>query len=271
MTERTEEQAPQEASPGAGQAKAVIPVTGMTCASCVVHVSEALEELPGVSDAQVNLASGQASIEYDASRVKVADLEKAISEAGYGVGRDAALLQITGMTCASCVAKIQDGVGSLPGVSHITVNLATGTGRVEYLGNVISLKEIKKAIQELGYGAEEKLEGEAALDREKRERESDIRHQLINLLIAAPAGALVMLGTFQPYWFLPTILPSFLNNKVFLFFLTTPIVLGPGRQFFVNSFKGLRRGVTDMNLLYATGIGAAYLIAVINTFWPDAG
>src|SRR4030067_1938237 len=101
MTERTEEQAPQKASPGAEQAKAVIPVTGMTCASCVVHVSEALEELPGVSGAQVNLASGQASVESEASRAKVADLEKAISEAGYGVGRDAALLQITGMTCAS--------------------------------------------------------------------------------------------------------------------------------------------------------------------------
>src|SRR3990170_3390826 len=62
-----------------------------------------------------------------------------------------------------------------------------------------------------------------------------------------------------------------MNNKVFLFFLVTPIVFGPGRQFFVNSWNGLKRGLTDMNLLYATGIGAAYLIAVINTFWPDAG
>jgi Cu+-exporting ATPase len=56
-----------------------------------------------------------------------------------------------------------------------------------------------------------------------------------------------------------------------LWALTTPVVLGPGRQFFMNSFNGLRRGLTDMNLLYATGIGAAYFIAVVNTFWPDAG
>jgi Cu+-exporting ATPase len=62
-----------------------------------------------------------------------------------------------------------------------------------------------------------------------------------------------------------------MNSKVYLFALTTPLVLGPGRQFFVNSWNGLKRGLTDMNLLYATGIGAAYLIAVINTFWPDAG
>ncbi|MEW6034585.1 MAG: heavy metal translocating P-type ATPase [Chloroflexota bacterium] len=253
------------------KAKVVIPVTGMTCASCVVHVSEALEEVPGVSQAQVNLASGQASVEYDPSKADVQNLERAIKDAGYGVGRDTALLQISGMTCAACVEKIQTAVGSLPGVSHITVNLATGTARVEYLSSVIRLKEIKAAIQELGYGAEEKLEGEAALEREKREREREVRRQLINLLVAAPLGALVMLGTFQPYWFLPHVLPAWMNNKVFLFILTTPVVLGPGRQFFVNSFNGLRRGVTDMNLLYATGIGAAYLIAVINTFWPDAG
>src|SRR3970282_1781295 len=46
---------------------------------------------------------------------------------------------------------------------------------------------------------------------------------------------------------------------------------GPARQFFSASLNGLRRGLTDMNLLYATGIGAAYFIAVVNTFWPDAG
>jgi len=80
-----------------------------------------------------------------------------------------------------------------------------------------------------------------------------------------------MIGMLQPYWIFPNFIPEWLNNKVVLFFFTTPVVLIPGRQFFVNSFNGLRHGVTDMNLLYATGIGAAYGIAVINTFWPDAG
>ena len=92
------------------------------------------------------------------------------------------------------------------------------------------------------------------------------------MLFAWPLGALVMLGTFRDSWsVLEGVMPSFMGEKLFLFALTTPIVVGPGRQFFVNSWNGLRRGVTDMNLLYATGIGAAYLIAVINTFWPDAG
>jgi hypothetical protein len=92
---------------------------------------------------------------------------------------------------------------------------------------------------------------------------------LINLIVAGTLGMIVMVGMLQPYWF--SFLPDWLNNKVFLFFLTTPIVFGPARQFFVHSWNGLRKGVTDMNLLYATGIAAAYGIAVINTFWPDAG
>ncbi|MDP6782028.1 MAG: heavy metal translocating P-type ATPase [Dehalococcoidia bacterium] len=210
-------------------------------------------------------------MEYDPARTGLGDMEKAIRDTGYGVGRDTAMLQITAMTCASCVEKIQTEVGGLPGVSKITVNLASGTGRVEYLSSVTSIKDIRRAVQDLGYGVEEKLEREAAQDREKQERQREVRRQLLNLVIAAPLGMAVMVGMLQPYWFLPRIIPEWMNNKMFLFFLTTPIVVGPARQFFVNSFKGLQRGITDMNLLYATGIGAAYFIAVINTFWPDAG
>lgn len=261
----------QEQDRPAGTQQVNIPVTGMTCASCVAHVTEALREVPGVQHVEVNLATAQAQVEYQPGEASLARLEKAIDESGYGVGRDVALLQITGMSCASCVEKIQSVVSSLPGVSKVSINLATGTGRIEYLGGATSAGRIIEAIQELGYGAEQKLEAEAALEREKRERARDVKRQLLNLLVCIPIGLVVMLGTFQPYWFLPQILPAWLNNKLFLFALTTPVVLGPGRQFFVNSFRGLRRGVTDMNLLYATGIGAAYLIAAINTFWPDAG
>src|SRR3989337_2893873 len=91
------------------------------------------------------------------------------------------------------------------------------------------------------------------------------------MLVAWPLALIVMAGTFQEIWIFPRFIPVWMGHRFFLFALTTPIVLGPGAQFFVNSFRGLRHGVTDMNLLYATGIGAAYLIAVLNTFWPAAG
>ncbi|MBI4302494.1 MAG: copper-translocating P-type ATPase [Chloroflexi bacterium] len=248
-----------------------LPIGGMTCASCVMNVEKALEGLEGVSLARVNLATERAVVEYDPSQIGFPDMAKAVTDIGYEIPAEEAVLQVTGMTCASCVENIQKTVGDLPGVTKVVVNLATGSARVQYYSELIPLSEIKKAIQEIGYGVTERVEGQEALDREKDARQREIRRQLINLIIAWSIGAVVMVGTFQPYWFLPRIIPEWMNNKVFLFFLTTPIVFGPGRQFFINSWNGLKRGLTDMNLLYATGIGAAYLIATINTFWPDAG
>lgn len=251
--------------------KANLQVGGMTCASCVANVEVALSMIPGVKKAIVSLATGKASVEYDTDRVSLAAMKKAVDEIGYEVILTTATLQISGMSCAACVANIEQAVGELPGVYKIVVNLALEKAQLEYASEITSLDEIKRTINELGYSVLDNVEGQTALDREREARERDIRRQRINLIIAATLGAVVMLGTLQPYFFFPKILPDILNNKILLFILTTPIVFGPGRQFFINSWRGLRRGLADMNLLYATGIGAAYGIAVVNTFWPDAG
>jgi len=244
-------------------------IAGMTCASCVVHNEEVLRELPGVKNVIVNLATGKASVEYDPDRVSLADMRKAISDIGYEIVLDTAQLGIIGMTCSACVANIEKAVGDLPGVGSIVVSLNTEKARVEYAPDITPLSEIIMTIESIGYGVSEKDAGQKSLDREQEARHRDIRRQRINLIISGTLGILVMIGMLQPYFF--KFLPAWTNNKVLLFFLTTPIVIGPGRQFFINSWNGLRRGITDMNLLYATGIGAAYGIAVINTFWPDAG
>ena len=246
-------------------------VGGMTCASCIANVEAALTMIPGVRKAVANLATGKAAIEYDTDRVSLNAMKKAVDEIGYEIVLSTATLQITGMTCAACVANIEQAVGELPGVYKVVVNLPLEKAQLEYAPDITSLEEVKRTITEIGYGVADKVEGQAALDREREAREQDIRRQRLNLIISATLGAIVMLGTMQPYFFFPKILPDILNNKILLFVLTTPIVFGPGRQFFVNSWNGLRRGIADMNLLYATGIGAAYGIAVVNTFWPDAG
>jgi P-type Cu+ transporter len=246
-------------------------IGGMSCASCVANVEGALKSVPGVNNVIVNLAAGKASVEYDPMQTSPQALKKAVEEIGYSAALNTADLQVTGMTCASCVANVQKAVRALPGVANIVVNLAAASARVEYSPDITPVSEIIKAVKDLGYGAQEKIVGQDALDREREARQKEISRQRLNLIIAWAVGLVVMLGTFQPYWILPGFIPAWMNDKVFLFFLTTPIVFGPGRQFFVNSWNGLKHGLTDMNLLYATGIGAAYLIAVINTFFPDAG
>ncbi|MBI2832432.1 MAG: copper-translocating P-type ATPase [Chloroflexi bacterium] len=246
-------------------------IGGMTCASCAVNVETALKGVPGVKNAVVNLGTEKALVDYDPSRASLAEMKKAVDDIGYSAVLNTTTLQVTGMTCASCVEHVEKAVGDLPGVAKVVVNLALGKAQIEYAPEITSVTQIKKAIQEAGYGAVEIAEGQEALDREKEARQREIRRQLTNLIISGTLGTLVMIGMLQPYWIFPLFVPEWLNNKVVLFFLTTPIVLGPGRQFFVNSWNGLKRGLTDMNLLYATGIGAAYGIAIVNTFWPDAG
>ncbi|OGF53347.1 MAG: haloacid dehalogenase [Candidatus Fraserbacteria bacterium RBG_16_55_9] len=181
------------------------------------------------------------------------------------------VLLVRGMSCASCVAHVELALRELPGVSNVVVGLTAGTARVEYIPDQVLVEQMKQAVRDIGYEVVENVEGGEVMDRERAERQQEIRRQGLYLLFAAPVSLIIMLGTFRDYWILPYFVPDWLGNKLLLGLLTTLIVLGPGRQFFVNSFRGLRHGVTDMNLLYATGIGAAYTIAVINTLWPEAG
>ncbi|MCC7165603.1 MAG: copper-translocating P-type ATPase [Anaerolineae bacterium] len=251
-----------------------IPIVGMTCASCVAHIEGGLNNLSGIEKASVNLGSGKANVEYDPGRVSPHKMFDAIADVGYQVGTAEATLHVLGMTCASCVAQIEGALNELEGVTKAAVSLATNTAKVAYVPTMVTVAQMKHAIRDVGYDVSEQTDSSAsALDREREARQQELKRQQRNLLIATPIAALVMLGTFRQM--LPPeiqqFIPELLSEKWFLALLTTPLVFGPGRQFFVNSWRGLKHGVTDMNLLYATGIGAAYGIAVINVLFPQAG
>ncbi len=249
-----------------------LPISGMTCASCVAHVEGALKELPGVSQVVVNLATNKASLKYDPQRVNLSDMKRAVEGVGYAIATAELTLEVRGMSCASCVAHVESALKGLPGVLEAVVNLGLGTARVVYIPGVVSISAMKRAVSEAGYEAQERSEGADALDRERLARQEEIKRQGRNLIIAASIGLIVMIGTFYDMLGpLKAFIPAWLSYKWVIGLLTTPVVFGPGRQFFTNSWRGLKHGVTDMNLLYATGIGAAYGIAVINTLFPRAG
>lgn len=253
-----------------------LPISGMTCASCVSHVEGALKELPGVSDIVVNLATSKATLAYDPAQVTLADMRRAIENVGYAVPLAEITLNIQGMTCTSCVAHVEGALTGLEGVISAGVNLGLGTARVQYIPGIVTPSQMKRAIQDVGYQAGERSVevdgGQDALDRERQARQEEIKHQGRNLMIAGTIGVVVMIATFYDMLGpLKIYIPIWLSYKWVIGLLTTPIVFGPGRQFFTNSWRGLKHGVTDMNLLYATGIGAAYGIAVINTLFPKAG
>lgn len=179
--------------------------------------------------------------------------------------------RISGMHCAGCVSKIEAAVRTVEGVSEVVVSLEPGLARVTFAPSRTDPERIVEAIRGLGYEVESRLEGQAALDREQALRRAEIRRQGRWMVVSWPLALVVMAGTFREYWVLPAVVPEWLGRPETLFLLATPVVLGPGWQFFARSARGLARGLADMNLLYATGIGAAYLIGVLNTFFPGAG
>jgi len=257
-----------------------LPISGMTCASCVSHVEGALKELPGISNVVVNLATNKANLSYDPQQVKLDDMRRAVEDVGYAITTAELTLDVRGMTlrqaqgdaCASCVDHVESALKELRGVQDAVVNLGLNTARVTYIPGVVSTSSMKRAVREVGYEAQERSEGTDALDRERQAREEEIKRQGRNLIIAGTIGLIVMIGTFyEMLGPLKAFIPEWLSYKWVIGLLTTPVVFGPGRQFFTNSWRGLKHGVTDMNLLYATGIGAAYGIAVINTLFPNAG
>lgn len=256
-----------------GTQSIMLPVQGMTCASCVSHVEKALDEVPGVGKAVVNLATGRATVELAAGSVPVERLVEAVHNVGYKVPVETTALTITGMTCASCVAHVERALQELDGVMGVSVTLDPGSARVTHVPGMVTLGQMKRAVRDVGYEAAERSASHAdALDLERQKREEEIRRQGRNLIVAAVIGLAVMIGTFYDMLGpLQSLVPEWLSYKWVLGLLTTPVVFGPGRQFFTNSWRSLKHGVTDMNLLYATGIGAAYGIAVINTLFPDAG
>ncbi|GAB4261548.1 heavy metal translocating P-type ATPase [Thermincola ferriacetica] len=250
----------------------VLPVRGMTCASCVAHVEKALKGLAGVEEAKVNLMTGKATVDYDSDKVGVSDLVKAIRDIGYEVDTEELTLKVTGMSCAACVNKVEKAIKALPGVTGVAVNLANETAKVSFYPGTVDKAQIRQVIESLGYGVEERADAQSELDRERRAREEEIRRQRRNMWLTWPLGLIAMLGTMREMVGpLGRFIPEWMSHNYFLWAITTPVVVFGGWQFFVKSWQGLKRGVTDMNLLYATGIGASYLIAVINTVWPDAG
>ena len=251
--------------------RATIPILGMTCASCVPTIERALRGINGVQDVAVNLAERKAQVTYDPRRTDVSDMLQVVTDVGYEIGGSEVTLQVKGMTCASCVAHVEGALTDLTGVMGASVSLGLGTARVTYVPDLVTTKQMLQAVQDVGYQARVQVSGADALDREREARQREVRRQGQYLLFTVPVAMVIMVGTFRDMWILPQFVPAWLGYKWVLGLLATPIVFGPGRQFFVNSWRGLRHGVTDMNLLYATGIGAAYVIALINTLFPTAG
>ncbi|MFQ6134373.1 MAG: heavy metal translocating P-type ATPase [Nitrososphaerales archaeon] len=251
------------------QKKVVLQIGGMHCTSCAQNIEKALKALDGVYETNVNFTAAKAAVEYDPSKLKLVDLEKVVTGVGYRVLKDQVTLSVGGMTCASCVQKVEGALKDVDGVFDASVNLMMGKATVNLLPGT-NLQLLIKAVKNVGYTASEEVSAESAAERERKERKKEIRDQIINVAIATPIAALVVIGEFREYIISYLLVPEFFASKFLLFILTSIAVFGPARQFFTKSARGLMHGTADMNLLYAVGIGSAYVFSSIHGFFPVA-
>ncbi|RMG56888.1 MAG: copper-translocating P-type ATPase, partial [Deltaproteobacteria bacterium] len=244
---------------------------GMTCASCVKRVERALSRVPGVRNVSVNFATEEAMVEGDGDSLDVDALVSAVRDAGYDVALSTKDFVIKGMTCASCVERIERALSRVPGIVAASVNLATGTGRVTYIPGAVEVDPaVREAVEGAGYEVEEIEEGEDPLAlkerREREEAEGLKRKFIVGLCLVIPTFLLV-------YWDLLGLsrvvpLPPEANRFI-QFLLITPVQFWVGWQFYRGAVSALRHGSTNMNTLIAVGTTAAYVYSVVATFFPS--
>ncbi|HHG5865868.1 TPA: HAD-IC family P-type ATPase, partial [Pseudomonas aeruginosa] len=258
-------------SSAGGQAAAIsLPIEGMTCASCVGRVEAALAKVEGVASVSVNLATERADIRLNRAVDRMA-LIQAIEKVGYDVPQGTIELAIGGMTCASCVGRVEKALKAVPGVTEAVVNLATERATVR---GVASVQDLIAAVDKVGYEASpvdtSMQADEEAAEKKDAERAELKRDLTLAAVLALPVFVLEMGSHMIPgmhEWVASTI---GIQQSWYLQFVLTLLVLAiPGWRFYEKGFPALFRLGPDMNSLVAVGTAAAFGYSMVATFAPS--
>ncbi|MBI2357559.1 MAG: copper-translocating P-type ATPase [Deltaproteobacteria bacterium] len=239
-------------------------VGGMSCASCVAKIEEALRSVAGVQSAEVNFATEKASVRFDPDQVQFSRLTQAIEDAGYEVVKQKVSFGVQGMSCASCVNHIEDALRGLDGVLQANVNLATEKATVEYLPGVVDLPAMRQAVADAGYEA--LASEDEAVDKERAAHEVKVRELKIKIALGALISIPVFFGSYPSLF--PWV-PEALQNFIVLWLLTTPVQFWVGWQFYKGTWAALKHKTTDMNTLIAVGTSAAYFYSIGLILFPS--
>jgi len=243
-----------------------LPILGMRCAACASTIEKDLSGLEGVANANVNLATNQATVLYNPQFFNPGDFVQSVKKSGYDVGIASVEIPIQGIQCASCVQTIEKSLLQQKGIVKTVVNLATAKAKVEYIPAEIGQSEIIKAIEDTGYKVLEIPEEDDIEDAASAAREREYRNLKNKFLAGLTLAVLIFLGS-MPHLF-PWI-PDFLQNHYVLWILATPVQFWIGWQFYKGAWGAFKHRNADMNTLIAVGTSAAYLYSVVTTLFPS--
>ncbi|HXX36497.1 MAG TPA: heavy metal translocating P-type ATPase [Thermodesulfobacteriota bacterium] len=244
-----------------------IPITGMSCASCALKIEKRLAGVEGVSKATVNFAAEKATVVFHPDRTNLSGLIDKVKDLGYGARVEKVILPIQGMTCASCVNKVEKALSSVNGVVRAGVNFATERASVEYIPEEVSIRELKKAVEEAGYHVLEVKE-EDIVEKERLAREAELSKLKMKFIVGAILLVPILILMYGAPLLERWIGLSRETNFFFQFLLATPVQFWSGWQFYVGFWKAAKHKTSDMNTLITVGTSAAYLYSLIVTFVP---
>jgi Cu+-exporting ATPase len=280
------------------KARIVLPIEGMSCASCAATVQDALSNATGVTTATVNYATAKAAVDYDADRTHIAELIRTVRGAGYDCGTASVSFMVTDLHYAPSVAPLERGLSRVKGVLRAVANQATETVTVDYVPGVTTAVELERAVGAAGFRVAEPIAAADPVERERVARAREIRTLAGKFALAAVVAVIAMLGsmilmaatplgadeTAKRFDLLGRLLmplagrlqalvdpggildPAWLKRGLAV--LTFPVVVWSGQQFYRGAWSGFKHRTADMNTLIALGTGAAYLDSLAATVAP---
>ena len=254
--------------PGGGASRLLIPVTGMSCASCVDKVEKALRAIPGVESAAANFATDSVDVSYNPSRVAPGGILDEIRVLGYEPHLSRVLLPIEGMTCASCVRKVEKALFAVPGTVEAGVNFGNETASVLYDPSQASAPDFIKAVESAGdYHVIEVVEGGDMREARLAAAKAYVTQLLAKFSASAVLTILIMILTMGDK--IPGIRSFSMEARYWAaLVITIPVMFWAGKQFFTGAWAALKHKTADMNTLVAVGTGAAFIYSAIVTITP---
>ncbi len=233
-------------------------VSGMTCASCVHHVEKALKGVPGVSQADVNLALERAHVLFDPGTAGTPDFVRAVAQAGYQVRTEQRSLTVFGLEEAPIRERAKRTLIQVPGVITAKVNTAKGTVTVDRVRGLAPDDALTEAMRQAGLPARVDR-AEAGDDPRLAELRAARQRLAVSLLFTVPLWAAMVrmfLGV-GPTWF---------TNPWLELTAATVVQWGPGYSFTRRAWLNVRHGNANMDVLVATGTLAAWAVSVYGVF-----
>lgn len=249
--------------------KKIIPIRGMHCASCAQTIEKALKETPGITEANVNLASEKAYVTYDSSIAAEDEVIAAINATGYEARLETkkTIVKIGGMTCASCAQTIENTLRKTEGVVEANVNLASEKAVVVYDPQAIDYKTIRKAIEATGYQVLGREEGaakyEQVIEEEQKKFDEAKMRMKISWVVTIPIIA----------WMIPEMIfgiawPNMTLYTIGTILLAIPALFWAGKETLLSAVKKVAGGRANMDVLIALGTLTAFITGPATFFSP---